>query len=179
MNNISKWLKQRTNSSKKSSVVSRTSSIWSSYRTGVNPVDALSKDLSDQVTSPVRTIDFVDFTINRWWDDFIPYYSYGRDFSQWDVASSHGEDFENTLRAFEISQINQKQRKPRTSNFIGVSDSFLYPKSRLSWQKSNMNTIQEDDDHSSKSQDDGLNSCHEENSVTSMSERVDTKDEKI
>lgn len=144
MNNISKWLIERASTGKKSSVVSRASSIWSSYRTGANPVDALSKD-----------------------------------FSQWDVASSQGEDFENTLRAFEISQINQKQRKPRTSNFIGDNDSFLYPKSRLSWQRSNMNTIQEDDDMSSKSQDDELNIWHEENSVTSMSERVETKDEKI
>lgn len=76
-----------------------------------------------------------------------PIDSYSKDISQWELESAADEGYEDTLRAFEISQLKQKQRKPRRSNFFPF-------KSRVSIINpgAQMNVIHEDD-KSSKSQD--------------------------
>lgn len=100
-----------------------------------------------------------------------------KEFSQKDVDSSSNDDFEHTLRAFEISQLNQRHKKPRTSNFIGDFDLQNIGKSRLSICRSEqkMNTIQEDD-QSSKSHEEEDEASKK--SVTTLSDQEDTKDEK-
>ena len=98
-----------------------------------------------------------------------PIESMSKDFSQWEIASNANEDYENTLRAFEISQLNQKQRKPRTSNFI-----YLKPRVSLWHGMGNqMNVIQEDG-WSSKSQDD-----EKDKSGSTLSGLADTKEGKM
>jgi hypothetical protein len=73
-------------------------------------------------------------------------------FSQ-ENTSSHGEDFIKNLREFEISQFNQKHRKPRGSDFLGEKDFYMFKKSRLSKKEFDMGTIHEDDDVSSQCQE--------------------------
>lgn len=106
-----------------------------------------------------------------------PVDSLSKDFSQWEVDSYTGDDYENTLRAFELSQMNQRQRKPRTSNFIGEADIFMFTKNRLSICRSShkMNTIQEDDQSSKSNHDDESN----DKSVTTLSEQGDFKPIKL
>ena len=106
-----------------------------------------------------------------------PIISMSRDMSQWEVYSNWNDDYENTLREFELSQLNQKLRKPRTSNFIGDIDVQHIQGSRLSlWRSSRdkMNTIQEDD-QSSKSNEEDNNT----KSVTTLSDHNIDKEHTI
>ena len=152
LNNIGKLTGHKDSSGKMSS--NQSLSIYSSVQRCINPVDGTSKD-----------------------------------FSECEVSSSHPDDYETTLRAFELSQISQKQKKPQTSNFIGEFDNQMIPKDRLSVGKvdkiqtnakmsaskpSQMITIQEDD-QSSKSQDDESIS---RKSITTFYDQGDTKDGK-
>lgn len=87
----------------------------------------------------------------------------------------NNDDYENTLRAFELSQMHQKQRKPRTSNFLGEFDVQTIARNRLSIQRGtnvNMNTIQEDAHSSKSNEEDDFNV----KSVTTWSEKDETKD---
>lgn len=99
-------------------------------------------------------------SINSW--DRIsgnPIMSMSRDLSQWEMDSNWNDDYENTLKEFELSQLNQKLRKPRTSNFLGDVDLQHIQKSWLSiWRTSRkkMNTIQEDDQSSKSNGEDNL-----------------------
>jgi hypothetical protein len=104
-------------------------------------------------------------------------------------ASSHGEDFIKNLREFEISQLNQKKRKHRGSDFLGEKDFYLFRKSRLSKKGFDMGTIHEDDDRSSQCQEvDETISKYEGDeqkieksgkSVTHISEEAELKYEKV
>jgi len=69
-----------------------------------------------------------------------PIESYSKEFSQGELPENTDDGYEDTLRAFEISQLKQKQRKPRKSNFFPF-------KARLSLMKggAQMKVIQEDD----------------------------------
>ena len=55
-----------------------------------------------------------------------------RDFSQVEIDSASNDDFDNTMRAFELSQMNQRQRKPRGSNFLGDFDLYTDNNDNLS-----------------------------------------------
>lgn len=92
-----------------------------------------------------------------------PIDSYSKEFSQWELASNAGEGYEDTLRAFEISQLRQKQRKPRKSNFIN-----LKPRVSLLKNGIQMKVIQEDCG-SNKSQDEEKDEKLE-NTLEGMSE---------
>jgi hypothetical protein len=113
-------------------------------------------------------------------------------YSRGENGSSHGEDFIKNLQEFEISQLNQKQRRPRGSDFLGEKDFYSLKKSLLSKKGFDMGTIHEDDDVSSQYQEvddvvsiDDVISKYEgneqksEKSVTCISEDAESKYEKV
>ena len=133
-------------------------SLW------VPPKSSYKKDKFSQSSSIQRTN-----TINSCDRQSInPIITMSRDMSQWEVDSSAGDEYEITLKEFELSQLNQKLRKPRTSNFLSDFDINNLQGNKLSICRSSqnkMNTIQEDD-QSSKSNDEDIHT----KSVTSLSE---------
>ena len=99
-----------------------------------------------------------------------PIESYSKDFSQCEIDSNADEGYEDTLRAFEISQLKQKQRKPRKSNFFPL-------KSRISILTggAQMKVIHEDDALSKSQEEDEK----PEYSVTSNGVMESIKEEKV
>ena len=111
--------------------------------------------------------------------DSNPLASNSNSLMQCDHASKSNEEFEKTLRAFEMSQLNQKQRKPRTSNFIGDFDFYTQHGENVllcgSGNNGQMGTIQEDDQSSNTEGDE----CKNSNSVTYSSHVNESTIDKI
>lgn len=99
-----------------------------------------------------------------------PIESYSKDFSQWEIDSNVDDGYEDNLRAFELSQLKQKQRKPRKSNFFPL-------KSRISILTGGvqMNVIHEDDTLSKSQEEDGTPGY----SITSHGGMESIKEEKL
>ena len=92
------------------------------------------------------------------------------------MDSNNNDEYEITLKEFELSQLNQKLRKPRNSNFLPDFDLYNLQGNKLSicrTSRKKMNTIQEDD-QSSKSNNEDINT----KSVTSQSDH-DSKEHTI
>lgn len=116
-------------------------------------------------------------SINSWDRQSInPIITMSRDMSQWEMDSNNNDEYEITLKEFELSQLNQKLRKPRNSNFLPDFDLYNLQGNKLSicrTSRKKMNTIQEDD-QSSKSNNEDINT----KSVTSQSDH-DSKEHTI
>lgn len=99
-----------------------------------------------------------------------------KDCSQYEVNRESKDDFNDTMRAFELSQLNQRNKKPRTSNFLGDFDFYTQNQDTLSiWNsvhKGQMGTIQEGDDRDSQSEDDDENSNSKLDSTGSAYDRT-------
>lgn len=87
--------------------------------------------------------------------EYNPIDGLSKDESHWKQSSSKSnEEFEKNLRAFEMSQLNQKLRKPRGSNFLGTIDNMmLKPNQELSiWKSSQQEmAVINEHEHSTKS----------------------------